>query len=210
MLLLLPSRFSCVRLCATPLTAAHQALLSLGFSRQEHWSGLPFPSLGDLSDLGVKPCLLHCRHILYQQNQREEKRKANMITLLDLTMFQATMSPQNLKSLLYTGNLPQGYVCISSVSLSTGPGKRHLPPRQPPSQVCVRRIPLSHRPMVPVSLHVLNPGIVAPTDSIFCLFLFLLTEKAMAPLSSTLAWKIPWTEEPGRLQSLGSLRVGHD
>ena len=34
------------------------------------------------------------------------------------------------------------------------------------------------------------------------------TEKAMAPHSSTLAWKIPWTEEPGRLQSMGSLRVG--
>ena len=32
----------------------------------------------------------------------------------------------------------------------------------------------------------------------------------MAPYSSTLAWKIPWTEEPGRLQSMGSLRVGHD
>ena len=35
-------------------------------------------------------------------------------------------------------------------------------------------------------------------------------EKAMAPHSSTLAWKIPWTAEPGRLQSMGSLRVGHD
>ena len=34
--------------------------------------------------------------------------------------------------------------------------------------------------------------------------------KAMAPHSSTLAWKIPWTEEPGGLQSMGSLRVGHD
>ena len=37
-----------------------------------------------------------------------------------------------------------------------------------------------------------------------------LTEKAMTPHSSTLAWKIPWTEEPGRLQSMGSLRVRHD
>ena len=37
-----------------------------------------------------------------------------------------------------------------------------------------------------------------------------LTEKAMAPHSSTLAWKIPWTEEPGRLQSMGSLGVGHN
>ena len=36
------------------------------------------------------------------------------------------------------------------------------------------------------------------------------TETAMAPHSSTLAWKIPWTEEPGRLQSMGSLRVEHD
>ena len=35
-------------------------------------------------------------------------------------------------------------------------------------------------------------------------------EKAMAPHSSTLAWKIPWMEEPGRLQSMGSLRIEHD
>ena len=35
-------------------------------------------------------------------------------------------------------------------------------------------------------------------------------EKKMAPHSSTIAWKIPWTEEPGRLQSMGSQRVGHD
>ena len=35
-------------------------------------------------------------------------------------------------------------------------------------------------------------------------------EKAMAPHSSTLAWKIPWMEEPGGLQSMGSLGVGHD
>jgi len=45
--------------------------------------------------------------------------------------------------------------------------------------------------------------------SIFCI-ITILVEKAMAPHSSTLAWKIPWTEEPGRLQSMGSLRVGHD
>ena len=44
LLLLLLSRFSHVQLCATPQMAAHQAPQSLGFSRQEHWSGLPFPS----------------------------------------------------------------------------------------------------------------------------------------------------------------------
>ena len=44
LLLLLLSHFSCVQLCVTPETAAHQVPPSLGFSRQEHWSGLPFPS----------------------------------------------------------------------------------------------------------------------------------------------------------------------
>ena len=44
LLLLLLGCFSHVRLCVTPQTAAHQAPLSPGFSRQEHWSGLPFPS----------------------------------------------------------------------------------------------------------------------------------------------------------------------
>ena len=54
------------------------------------------------------------------------------------------------------------------------------------------------------------------SSKIFFLSLFLSTslrsdvEKAMAPHSSTLVWKIPWMEEPGRLQSMGSLRVGHD
>ena len=40
---------------ATPGTVACQAPLSMGFSRQEYWSGLPFPSLGDLSDWGIEP-----------------------------------------------------------------------------------------------------------------------------------------------------------
>ena len=42
------------------------------------------------------------------------------------------------------------------------------------------------------------------------IYLCFTEEKAMAPHSSTLAWKIPWAEEPGRLQSMGSLRVRHD
>ena len=46
---------SCVQLFATPWTVAHQAPLSLGFSRQEYWSGSPFPSPGDLPDPGIKP-----------------------------------------------------------------------------------------------------------------------------------------------------------
>ena len=44
-----------VRLLATPWTAAYQAPLSMGFSRQECWSALPFPSPGDLPDPGIEP-----------------------------------------------------------------------------------------------------------------------------------------------------------
>ena len=46
---------SCVRLFVTPWTVAYQAPPYMGFSRQEYWSGLPFPSLGDLPDPGIKP-----------------------------------------------------------------------------------------------------------------------------------------------------------
>ena len=69
-----PSR---VRLFATPWTVAHQVPPSIGFSRQEYWSGLPFPSPGDLLDPGIKPRSpalqadaltsepqVHCKHII--------------------------------------------------------------------------------------------------------------------------------------------------
>ena len=46
---------SCVRLFATQWTVAHQAPWSMGFSRHEYWSGLPFLSPGDLPDPGIEP-----------------------------------------------------------------------------------------------------------------------------------------------------------
>ena len=44
-----------IQLFATPWTVAYQSPLSMGFSRQEYWSGLPFPSPGDLPDSGIEP-----------------------------------------------------------------------------------------------------------------------------------------------------------
>ena len=58
---------SCVHLFATPWTVDCQAPLSMGFSRQEYWSGLPFPSPGDLPDPGITD-LPHCRQTFYHQN----------------------------------------------------------------------------------------------------------------------------------------------
>ena len=60
---------SCIQLFANPQMVADSVPVSMGFSRQEYWSGLPFPSPGDLPDpvskSGLLPCLLHCRQILY-------------------------------------------------------------------------------------------------------------------------------------------------
>ena len=53
-----------VRLFATPWTVAYQAPLSVEFSRLEYWSGLPFPSRGDLPNPGIEPGLPHCRQML--------------------------------------------------------------------------------------------------------------------------------------------------
>ena len=54
-----------VWLFVTPWTVAYQVSLSMGFSRREHWSGLPFPSPGDLRIQGLNPGLPHCRQMLY-------------------------------------------------------------------------------------------------------------------------------------------------
>ena len=63
------SWFNCVQLFATLWNAAHQATLSMGFCRQEYWSGLPSLPPGDLPDPRYQThfclCLLHCRQILY-------------------------------------------------------------------------------------------------------------------------------------------------
>ena len=55
-----------------------------------------------------------------------------------------------------------------------------------------------------------GPGAIPSFKTFLSFMNRLLAEKTMAPHSSTFVWKIPWTEEPGGLQSMGSLRVGHD
>ena len=55
-----------------------------------------------------------------------------------------------------------------------------------------------------------SPTIIFKSICIYYICKLFFSEKAVAPHSSTLAWRIPWMEEPGGLQSLGSLRVRHD
>ena len=62
LIVLVCKSLSCVQLFVTPWTGAHQAPPFMGFSRQEYWSGLPFPSPGDLHNPGLEPG--HCRQTL--------------------------------------------------------------------------------------------------------------------------------------------------
>ena len=61
-----------VRLFATPWTVAYQAPLSMWFSRKEYWSGLPFPSPGDIPDPGIEPRSPPCRQMLYPLSLQED------------------------------------------------------------------------------------------------------------------------------------------
>ena len=98
-----------------------------------------------------------------------------------------------LMRLYLLGNLPFFHSCQSVY----GPGQLTLCQCYPKMHVA------GERPGA--SLWVLR-HCLSPASSL----LVAISEKAMAPHSNTLAWRVPWTEEPGRLQSMGSLRVGHD
>ena len=65
---------SSVQLLETPWTVAYQTLLSMDFSRQEYWSGLPFPSPGDPPNQGSNPGLPHCRQTLYHLSHKSTKK----------------------------------------------------------------------------------------------------------------------------------------
>ena len=79
-------RFSRVRLFATPWTVAYHALPSMGFSRQEYWSGLPFPSPGDLPNQGLNPGLLNCRQTLYRLSHQGSPHQLTLSLPADILL----------------------------------------------------------------------------------------------------------------------------
>ena len=138
-----------------PWTAAYQASPSMGFSRQEYWSGVPSPSL------------------IYR-----------------------AVSPKFTSSI----QLLKSKTIISSCLFDTFIGRSH----RLFNSIC----PQVNRASLTAQL-VKNPPAGQETSVQFLGWEDPL-EKEMANHSSTLAWKIPWTEKPGRLQSTGSQRAGHN
>ena len=145
------SRFSHVQLLANLWTVAHQAPLSMGFSSQEYWSSLPFPSPGDLPDPGIRPMSLRSPELAGGFLTTSTTWKAQ--TLILFYILWASLVTQMVKN---------------------------LPVMQKPQETQVRSL-VWEDPL----------------------------EEEMVTHSSILAWRIPWTGEPGGLQSMGSQRVGH-
>ena len=80
---------SCVQLFVTPWTVAHQALLSMGFPRQEYWSGLPFPPPGDLPNSEIKSAFATGKPTVIENHNKaidsEKPSKAYLIGVLSVS-----------------------------------------------------------------------------------------------------------------------------
>ena len=90
-----------VQLFATPWTIAYQAPPSMGFSRQECWSGLPFPFPGDLPDPEIEPGLPHCRQTLYRLSHQGSTTWEAPKLLTIGTMYKRSLGFSHLASLKF-------------------------------------------------------------------------------------------------------------
>ena len=186
--------------------AAHQAPLSLGFSRQEHWSGLPFSSPMQGSEKWK-----WSRSVLSNYYWPHGLQPTRCSCPWDLP---GNSTGVGCHCLLCEGSLVFPFCCfplficidhwrkLSYFSLQFF-GTLH-------SNGCISFSPLPFASLFTVvaqtvkRLSTMRETQVQSLDSEDPL------EKETAIHSSTIAWKIPWTEEPGRLQSVGSQRVGHN
>ena len=161
-MLLLLSRFSRVRLPVTPWTAAYKAPPSMGFSRQEYWSGLPLPS----------PCMEYIyTERLFVVDMKLKFDWVSFIFICQIWQFNLGSSVNLSKSLLlFESQFPSiGASLVVQM---------------------VKNLPAMWETWVQ-SLGREDP-----------------LENGMATHTSILAWRIPWIEEPGKLQSMGSKIVG--
>ena len=106
------------QLFATPWTAACQAPLSMGFSRQQYWSGLPFPSPGDLPNPGIKPGLPHCRQMLLSSEPPGKKSLLKPCAHFDCIFFSLLLNFKHTLSILDINSLSD-ILFVDSVLWST-------------------------------------------------------------------------------------------
>ena len=177
------------------MNCSHQPPLSIGLSKQEYWSGLPFPSPGDLPDPGIKPrvsCIAGRFFTVWASREGQTYHYSYIFFILRCHFFSKYVERTCISRLLYL------YMCYHETN-----GKLFF----------------IMYAMGIISYYWLFASMVV--QMVKCLPAIWETwfqslgwedplEKEMATHSSALAWKIPQTEEPDRLQSTGLQRVGHD
>ena len=186
---------SCVRLFATPWTIAHQVPLSMEFSRQESWSGLPFPTPGDLPHPGTKPtspasAVLAGR---FFTTGTTGEVSISSVQFSSVTHSCPTLcDPMNPSTpgLLVHHQLLE---FTQTHEVSIGAANR---------QISLQRASLLTQMVKnsPAMQETWFPSLGGEDRP----------EKVMVTHSNILAWRIPRTEETGGLQSMGSQNVGHD
>ena len=224
MVLLLLSRFSHVRLCATQWMAAHQVPPSLRFSRQEHWSGLPFPSPMHESEKWKGS-----HSVVSDSSQLHGLQPTRLLCPWD---FPGKSTGVGCHCLLRSMVLALGLSYIAFITL------RYVPSL--PTMLRVLMISVywvmanAFSASFEMIIWYLSFSLLLLYSTLLDLWMLIYfcirgkrlpgmqetrvrslgqedpLEKEMATHSSTLVWRIPWREEPGRLQSMGLQRVGHD
>ena len=195
------------------LYVAHQAPLSMAFSTQEHWSGLPFPSPEELSNPGIKLSFSAAPEPQADALPLSHRGSSSQLE-------SSSHQPSSAASLSFMGCSPLPLPALSQPlpdKLATsllagdrGEGKRLA--QSDLSQSCVWSVPVWVNEHLALSRG--QASLVAQTVKRLPATWEtrvgkIPLEKEMAIQSSTLAWKISWMEEPDRLQSMGSQRVGH-
>ena len=151
----------------------------MGFSRQEYWSGLPFPSPGDLPDPGTEP-----GSPTLEADALTSEPPGNRNILLSRIHFKMLNT--------WPTDLELGHMTLRKLESNTSYWMKVFLAATSFNLIKSMQWPRSNSQWD--YWHTIHVAL----------------EKAMATHSSTLAWKIPWTEEPSRLQSMGSLGVRHD
>ena len=165
-----------VQLFATPWTVAYQAPPSMGFSRQEYWSGLPFPSPGDLPDLGMEP--------------RSPALEADALTSEPLGKPKTSLERMKGQAMDW-GKLFTNHIFHKGVVSRIHKELSKLNHKETSNLITIRW--LSSKESAYRCKKCRFHRLVGKTP-----------EEEMATHCSVPAWEIPWTEKPGGLQSIRS------